>query len=220
MHHAPFDSVTDLEEIREVLPPDPRFTLNADDIHRRIAGSGALLKGHFQLLSGTHSQYFLRFSWFVQHSGNAAVTAALLREAIVELNWDPTVIVGPQTAGAALALEMANQLNVPNVVVKRGRDGRPSELLTEHTIRTLDRALIVNDVATTGVGVRQMIELATEAGARVLGVSVFAARTEERAIFSVPLSTILRMVNPSQPPNECSLCAAGAGAPVQSFRIN
>jgi orotate phosphoribosyltransferase len=70
-----------------------------------------------------------------------------------------------------------------------------------------ERALIVEDVVTTGASAREVWELVGGSGAQRLGVAALIDRTEGPAPF--PLRAALRVEATSWSPADCPLCAAG-----------
>ena len=69
---------------------------------------------------------------------------------------------------------------------------------------------MVEDVVTTGGSAREVVELAQEWGAEVLGVGALLDRSEEEIGLGVPLKSLLRLEARSWEAAACPLCAADA----------
>jgi orotate phosphoribosyltransferase len=69
-----------------------------------------------------------------------------------------------------------------------------------------DRVLIVEDVVTTGLSVREVIDVVHATGAQVVGVGAIVVRGT--AEFGVPTVALLHMPLESYDSSECPLCAA------------
>ncbi|MBV8283281.1 MAG: orotate phosphoribosyltransferase, partial [Candidatus Eremiobacteraeota bacterium] len=70
-----------------------------------------------------------------------------------------------------------------------------------------DRALVVEDVVTTGLSVREVIDVVKARGASVAGVGVIVMRAP--ADFGVPTFALLDLPIVSYDAAECPQCAAG-----------
>ena len=70
-----------------------------------------------------------------------------------------------------------------------------------------DRALVVEDVVTTGLSVREVIEVVRSHGAQVAGVGIIVQRGD--AEFGVPTQALLNMPLESFDPAQCPQCTAG-----------
>ena len=77
------------------------------------------------------------------------------------------------------------------------------------TLAPGERVLIVEDVITTGGSTRETIDVATAAGARVLGAAAIIDRGTDQGRVSVPLFSLVQMDVPTYQPESCPLCANG-----------
>ena len=72
-----------------------------------------------------------------------------------------------------------------------------------------ERALVVEDVVTTGGSVREVIELLRGAGAEVVGVGSVVDRSGGRVDFGVPFHALMTMEASAWREEECPLCKKG-----------
>lgn len=153
------------------------------DLPRLLEESGAILRGHFKLSSGRHSDtYFEKFRVLEQ----PRVLSALCHEMAARFQDDGIEFVaGPTTGGIIIAFEVARQLNCRAVYVE-SEDGRKA-LRRGASIPRGAKVLVVDDVLTTGLSIRETIEVVKEAGGAVAGVGVLIDRTEVLPDFGAPL---------------------------------
>jgi orotate phosphoribosyltransferase len=74
-------------------------------------------------------------------------------------------------------------------------------------LSSADRALVVEDVVTTGLSVREVIGVVRDRGAEVAGVGVIVIRGA--ADFGVPTHALLDLPIVSYDAENCPQCAAG-----------
>ncbi len=153
------------------------------DLGQLLETSGAILKGHFLLTSGRHSDiYFEKFRILEQPhvlSALCAEIAAHFKDMGVEL------VAGPTTGGIIIAFEVARQMGLPAVYIES--ENGLKTLRRNKTIPNGARTLIVDDVLTTGTSLfesRTAIELA---GGSVLGYGVLIDRSTPATDFKLPL---------------------------------
>ena len=172
------------------------------DIFRK---SGALLEGHFRLSSGLHSTGYLQCALVLQHPAVAEALARVIAAKVRELR--ATVVLSPALGGVVIGQEVARALGVRAIFAER-QDGvltlRRGFMLSE-----ADRVLVVEDVLTTGGSTRETMQVATAAGAKVVGAASIVDRSGGKASFDVPFVALLDIDLPTHQPDACPLCAQG-----------
>jgi orotate phosphoribosyltransferase len=204
--------------VSDPKPPPVTATLNppALDTHlgdqwalaELLARPGVVEHGHFRLLSGAHSEHFVRFSRIASDTDAlAGVAAALAPTAAV---WQPGCVLAPCTAGVSLARELARQLGLDLHLASVDAAGRADGVIGEPP-RAGSRALLVNDIVTTGAGLEALAAVARAAGADVTGAAWFASRSavDVAAALGVPAAWLLSVNLPATPPEACPGCSAG-----------
>ncbi len=132
--------------------------------------SKALLKGAFILRSGGHSSWFMQFVRVAQHPNNIKYIANLIIDRFS--GTDINTILSPNSAGTLLGVRIAHLRECR--FIQCNIDKEEPELRRGLEIDKDDRILAVNDIATTGRGIR---ELQKVAGKGVLvGLATFACR--------------------------------------------
>ena len=164
---------------------------------------GALLRGHFALSSGRHSDRFIQKFRILEDPALVEPVARAIADAFRAVK--PTVVVSAAVGGIVLGYEVARHLHLKAIFVEK-EHGVPV-LRRSFALDPSDRALVVEDVVTTGLSVREVIEVVREYGAQVAGVGLIVMRGE--ADFGVPTHALLDLPLESYDPVDCPQCAAG-----------
>jgi len=144
------------------------------DLGELLESSGAILKGHFILTSGLHSDtYFEKFRVLEQPDVLSALCSEIAG-AYAEAEID--FIAGPTTGGIIIAFEVARQMQKPSIYVET-EDGRKT-LRRGKTIPKGAKVLIVDDVLTTGTSLLESRTAIEEAGGEVVGFAVLIDRSK------------------------------------------
>jgi hypothetical protein len=111
---APSPRIATAEEIRDVIVAQPRRGL-PELIETALAASGALLRGHFGLQVGKHTEFFIRFRALARDPAVLDAIAGHLL-ATLELPPEPVILV-PESAGyflgEAIRARIGGTLAVP-----------------------------------------------------------------------------------------------------------
>jgi orotate phosphoribosyltransferase len=167
--------------------------------------TGAYLKGHFLLTSGLHSGEFFQCAQLMQYPERTALLCGKLAE-----YWDADkvdVVVGPATGGILLAYELARFLKA-RALYAEPTESKEMQLKRGFKIRPGERAVVVDDVITTGGSVKKVIDIVRQRGAEVLGVAALVDRSGG-ASFGVRLTALVSVELPNFPAEECPLCKKG-----------
>jgi len=222
--------ITDASEVRRFFHPKIPYAYMAEELVSRVAKTGCLVGGHFELLSGQHTNVFLRFSRFASESANVVAVARAIAQSIRTANISVDGVISPDTAGIILAYELARQLNAPRFVAKTGEGRLPSTLLNHVDLPADAKILLVNDIVTTGRGMQVMRRIVEDRGASVAGAATFTLRKNksidpaswlrqgerlfavadlivENETFGAPFE---------HPDRDCPLCTAGVGITLSS----
>jgi orotate phosphoribosyltransferase len=165
----------------------------------------ALLTGHFRLSSGRHSDRYLQCARLLQFGDRAERAGRELAARLAE--FSPSVVVSPAMGGLIVGHEVARALKVPFLFAERGEGG--FTLRRGFRLEPGARVAIVEDVFTTGKSTREVIDLVSSLGARVVAVGSIVDRGLPEGAFTVPSRSLLSLEVPSWPDSECPLCAQG-----------
>ena len=176
---------------------------DALELYRR---TGAYLEGHFRLSSGLHSSGYLQSALVLQHPAKAASLGLGIAAQMKTL--EPTVVLSPALGGLIIGHEVARALGVRAIFAERS-GGSTLTLRRGFALTQADRVLVVEDVFTTGRSTRETMDVAREAGARVVGAAAIVDRSGGEIDFGVPSYALVRLSVPTYDPSACPLCAKG-----------
>lgn len=167
--------------------------------------TGAIMKGHFLLTSGMHSDVYLEKFRVLEKPDILDRIGRLMAGAYQGEKID--VVLGAAMGGILLSHATGKALGTKgifaervqgNLTLRRGFELNPGE-----------RVLIVEDIVTTGGSIRELIGLVEESGANLVGVACLVDRTETGIDFGYPTKPLLRYPSPSWEPDRCPLCKEG-----------
>ncbi|MEQ1752636.1 MAG: orotate phosphoribosyltransferase [Micropepsaceae bacterium] len=154
--------------------------------------AGALLKGHFILSSGRHSDTFLQKALVFQHPQRTSKLCKALTDLVrskVKKRID--AIVSPAVGGIIPGYETARHMKVPAMYVER-QDGVFQLRRNFHLDDTMN-VIIVEDIVSTGLSSRECIEAVKQTGAKVVALACLIDRSGGAAKFEVPFIPLVRL---------------------------
>ncbi len=195
-------------------------TLPDSGVIKLMEESGALLKGHFELASGLHSDRYVQCARLLEDPGRAEIVgrflAELLKKKVGEggageggvAGGDGTagVVVSPAVGGIVIGHEVARALGVRNIFTERVA-GKMS-MRRGFGIAPGEKAIVVEDVFTTGGSIKEVIEVISEMGGEVVAVGSIVNRSVD-VDFGVPTAYLVRAEIENHQPAECPLCSRG-----------
>ncbi len=178
--------------------------MNRSEAMELFKENGAIMTGHFQLSSGLHSDTYVQSVRVLQHPQLGQRLGDELAALFSHENID--VVVAPALGGVVIGYMVALALRKRMVFAER-REGafvlrRGQELLAG------ERALLVEDVITTGGSVEEVATLVRECGAEPVGVVALVDRRQV-AELSMPKRVLIELDIQSWPADQCPLCAKG-----------
>jgi orotate phosphoribosyltransferase len=187
--------------------------MNQDEVLNAFEESGALLRGHFLLSSGLHSERYLQCALVLQNPATAErLCAALAAKAKSDDRIGAVdLVIAPALGGVIVAHEVARALGVRALFTERD-DRRVMTLRRGFRIEPGERALVVEDVVTTGGSTREVMEVVQAHGGTVAGAGSLIDRSGGAVELSVPRHALAVLEIPTFKPEECPMCAAGSNA--------
>lgn len=179
--------------------------MNEAEIVQVLEERGAILRGHFRLSSGRHSDLFAQKFRVLEQPGLAQSFGEQIASAFegdIDVVVSPAVgalILGFCTAAAAHARFVFTERLDDVMVLRRGFEIAPNE-----------RVLVVEDVVTTGGSVREVVDVVSAAGGNVIGVGALIDRSDaSRLDPGVPMKALVELPTRSWEAEACPLCAEG-----------
>jgi orotate phosphoribosyltransferase len=211
--------------------------MTPDAVLAAFEQTGGLVRGHFKLSSGRHSDTYLQCAQVLQWPALAEQLGAALAA-----GWQgrADAVVGPAMGGLVIGHEVARALGVRHLFTERV-DG-VMRFRRLFALEPGERVLLVEDVVTTGGSVVEAARAVTDAGGEVVGYAAIVdrrpaarearraargaargeARGEARAAGGGPpgpsgpeaglaagLTSLVRVEAPAWEPEVCPRCAAG-----------
>ena len=177
-----------LQRVKDIVKVNHLYSLQESDLWEMIDSSKAItLDGHFELLCKKHSELFFRFAAISQYPSYVAKISKELVAWVKQNENLPSidVVLGPTSQGMFFAYDIARELNgsarngitraVYSIIDKETGCPR-NELAKGFEIKPNENVLIVNDMTTTGNGLKTLIQVVENAGGNVAGIGIFANR--------------------------------------------
>ncbi len=172
--------------------------MTTDEVLAIFRDCGALLEGHFILSSGLRSPVFLQKARVFMHPDKAEILCRALAEQIRAEGFGAvSQIVSPAIGGIIPGYETARHLRVPAIYTERV-DGR-FQLRRGFEIAPGEKVLVVEDIVTTGLSIRECIACLREIGADVVAAACLVDRSAGEADVGVPLVALTRFKVPAYP---------------------
>jgi len=163
-----------------------------------------MLKGHFLLTSGRHSDvYFEKFTILRQPP---YVEKLCLQMAENFKNSGVELVVGPTTGGVIIAYETAKHLGTDAIFAEPGEDGKTRIFKRGFSIDPGQKVLIVDDILTTGRSVFEVIELCKSYKADIVGLGLLLDRSGGQVNFEYPFKPLATVAARSWEKSDCPLC--------------
>ena len=181
------------------------MTLKEKDILEIFEKSGALLKGHFLLTSGRHSNVYFQCAKVLQYPEYAEKICALIAEHYKFFEID--TVIAPAIGGIVVGQEVARQLNKRSIFAER--EDKSLTLRRGFTIEKGEKVLVCEDVVTTGGSVFEVIDIVKNYSAEVVGVGFIVDRSNGKVNFHHSQFSTMMLDAKSFSSDECPLCKEG-----------
>jgi orotate phosphoribosyltransferase len=182
--------------------------MQQEELKELFKRNKALLNGHFRLSSGLHSNTYFQSALILQHPEETSKLALELANKVRENNIAVDVVVSPAIGGIIIGHEIGRALNVRALFTERV-DGKVL-LRRSFTIDKQERVLIVEDVITTGLSTREVINTIKTVGAKVVGVGSLVDRSDGKIDFGIPRFSLLSLKVENYKEKDCPMCKAGS----------
>lgn len=171
--------------------------MNTQQVLDLFRSAGAVLEGHFILTSGLRSPVFLQKARVFMHADKTEKLCRALADKIRdEVDGPIDYVVGPAIGGLIPAYETSRHLGVPAIWVEREQG---TFRLRRFEIEKGARVVIVEDIVTTGLSIRETIECLRELGAEVVAAACIIDRSAGKTDVGVPLIALAEYEVPAYP---------------------
>ena len=169
--------------------------MNTDEVLAIFREAGAVLEGHFILTSGLRSPVFLQKARVFMHADKTEkLCKALARRIRAEVPGPIDYVVGPAIGGLIPAYETSRHLGAPAIWVERENG---VFRLRRFEIAKGARVVIVEDIVTTGLSIRETVETMRQLDAEVVAAACIIDRSAGKADVGVPLVALAQYEVPA-----------------------
>ncbi|MBX8784901.1 orotate phosphoribosyltransferase [Ochrobactrum sp. GRS2] len=189
--------------------------MNAEDVLGVFREAGAILEGHFILTSGRRSPVFLQKARVFMHADKTEKLCKALAEKIKAADLGPIdYVVGPAIGGLIPSYETSRHLGVPSIWVERENGVFK---LRRFELPEGSRVVIVEDIVTTGLSIRETIDTLRDLKAEVVAAACIVDRSAGKADVGTKLIALAEYEVPSYdkdnlPPELAALPAIKPGS--------
>ena len=170
--------------------------MSDEDILAEFRAADALLEGHFILSSGLRSPRYLQCARVLMDPARAERLARALAAKIPDdVREAIDVVVSPAMGGVIIGHEIGRALGRPAMFLERPQG--TFELRRGFRIEPGQRALMVEDVVTTGLSSREAIEAVRAAGGEVVAEAALVDRSSGKADLGVLFVPLIRIDVPT-----------------------
>jgi orotate phosphoribosyltransferase len=161
-----------------------------------------ILKGHFKLSSGLHSERYVQCAKIFEDPFLSMKVIEVLAENVLKQfkRSDFDTILSPAMGGILCGYELARQLLCKNIFVERVDN--IFTLKRGFDVKKGERILLVEDVVTTGKSSLEAGKVVEEMGAVIIGCASVIDRRSENNDFKLPLVSVLKMDIKTYKPEE------------------
>lgn len=201
------------------------------NIEKYYTQANALLKGHFLLSSGNHSDHYLQSAKVLENPKIAEELATALAKQIITANIQVECVCSPAIGGILAGYELARALGVRFIFTERV-EGRMT-LRRGFQVSSGEKILICEDIITTGGSALESAQCVEFEGAKVVAYAGLANRgfckrvgsslprkPEARLPEHIPFFALEDFVFNMYDPKDCPLCKKGEKAIKPGSRGN
>lgn len=175
--------------------------MNQEQVLDIFRGCDAILEGHFILSSGLRSAVFLQKALVFRQPDQAEILCKALADKITDAGFaDVSQIVSPAVGGIIPGYETARHLKLPAIFTERV-DGKFA-LRRGFEIASGERVIVVEDIVSTGLSIRECIDCLTKLGADVVAAACLIDRSGGEADIGVPLIALAEYKVPAYAPDD------------------
>lgn len=185
----------------------------SENIERLLEENSGLLKGHFCLTSGLHSDTYFQCAKLYENPQVVEKLAKELAKKLANVEFD--TVVSPAIGAIIIGYEVAKQCGKRNLFVER-KDG-VLQLRRDYKLKKGEKVIIVEDVITTARTINETKEAIKEFEPEIIGIACIVDRTNGQTDYNI---TSLLQVSPvTYSPENCPLCEEGVDLVKPGSRI-
>jgi len=172
--------------------------MTENEVLDEFRAAGALLQGHFILTSGLRSPVFLQKMFVFQDPKRTEKLCRALAQKIESIYGKIDIVVSPAVGGIVPGYETARHLGAKAIFVER--ENGKFALRRGFQIDPGAKVIIVEDIITTGLSLRETLESLQEHltdGAKIVSAACLIDRSGGKAEVGAPLVALATMDIPT-----------------------
>jgi orotate phosphoribosyltransferase len=156
---------------------------------RLFRETGALLEGHFILLSGLHSRQFFQCALALQQMPIVEKFGRSLADKVQSMNV--ATVISPAMGGLVIGQEVARQLGGRFVFVEK----EEGKLVLRRGFKIVpgEKILVVEDVVTKGGRVQETVDIVRAHRGQVAGVAMMVDRSNGSVDLGIPTFSLIKL---------------------------
>lgn len=183
------------------------MVINKEEVMKKFEEAGAIQRGHFKLTSGVHSDIYIQCAQVMQYPD---FMHSLCSELGKKFRGDDIdIIVGPAVGAIIMSHVMARILGPWVRAIFTERENGKMILRRSFEIKKGEKALVVEDVITTGSSAKEVIDIVKQRGGTIVGLGVLIDRSGGKTDFGVKMKSLLTLDIKTYLPENCPLCKKG-----------
>ncbi len=174
--------------------------MNNNNVLDILESAQGVLRGHFCLTSGLHSNIYFQCAKLYQYPQITEKIGKMLAQELEGLEFD--TIIAPAVGAVIIGYETAKNARKRNLFVER-KDGK-MELRRGYSLQKGERVVIIEDVITTARTINETLEAIKPYDAELVAVGCIVDRTCGRSSYNI--KSLLQIDPVVYDPSECPLC--------------
>ena len=176
--------------------------MKSSEVLDLLEWSGAILKGHFKLTSGKHSNQYIEKFRLLENPIALDKICSTMSEIYKKEKID--LVVSAAVGGILIAGGVGRHLNIKHIFTERV-NGK-MDLKRGFNIDKSQNILLVEDIVTTGGSINELIELVESYQGNIIGIVSIVDRNDKMKIFKYPYHTLLNFPVQSWEQEQCPHC--------------
>lgn len=177
--------------------------LETQSVENLLKEYNGLLKGHFCLTSGLHSDTYFQCAKLYEHPKAVEALGKGLADKLKNIEFD--TIISPAIGAIIIGYETAKQAEKRFLFVER-KDGT-LQLRRDYKLAKGEKVIILEDVITTARTINETLAAIKEFDAEVVGVASIVDRTKGQSGYEI--TSLLQVEPVTYSPEDCPLCKEG-----------
>jgi len=169
-------------------------------VEQLLTEYNGLLKGHFCLTSGLHSDTYFQCAKLYEHPQAVEQLGKKLAEKLANIEFD--TIISPAIGAIIIGYETAKQAEKRFLFVER-KDNL-LQLRRDYKLAKGEKVIILEDVITTARTINETIEAIKEFDAELIGVASIVDRTKGQTKYDI--TSLLQVEPVTYEAANCPLC--------------